>query len=146
MDVYNTPQSSVSVAEENPKKRILLGKILAVMSLLMLVSALGLVTTLYTVISIFQDMSMFGEGDPKVMAGELSRSILQIVVYLLVSIIGVCCAVISMFVSSYRSRLLFKLWVFSSIVMILTIPLGTVVGFLFAIVIFVKRKEFRDNT
>ena len=134
-NLFTPPQSDIS----KELKRITLGKVCSVLSLMMLFCILGLSKTLYELYELFQGVVLSGIGDPKLMAGSISKALVYMVASLFIAVPGFFFALIAIYLSSYRSRLIFKIWIFSSVALILCIPFGTVFG----LVLFLKRVSFK---
>jgi hypothetical protein len=98
-------------------------------SILLIFSFLSLFSLASGIYEIFLDVRHNGtSGDPKflVLPGWLSA-------------IGV------LLFSKFRPRMFYWFWFASSIVLILNIPFGSLFGIVLLIVLFIKRKEFRNG-
>ena len=71
--VYQSPESPIIV--EDQIQTSVVGKWLALVgSLLLLGLPIGLISTILSMIETFQTITLFGTGDPKVMAGGISEA------------------------------------------------------------------------
>ncbi len=123
-------------------RRLMLGKVLSAMSLSMLLYWIGLAQTFMAMFGVFQYLQLYGTGDPKLMAGAISQALVPMVIWLIISIPGCCCAIAAIFFTSYRSRLFFWIWTVSAIAFLLAFPIGTMFAFILGLVLFFKRSQF----
>jgi len=141
--VYTNPtQASVPATNEN--KRVLLGKICSVISLVMLLSVFGVLNMYVAFYELFQTYPPNRTGDPKVMAGLISQALVPGVQGVIFALLGFLSALIAIFFTSYRSVLIFKYWIMGAILLLLLPPFGSVFGIVFAAILFFKRKSYQN--
>ncbi|MCU4675775.1 hypothetical protein N7931_09030 [Catenovulum sp. 2E275] len=143
MNIYSSPKSELQTQEMLNNKRVMLGRVFCFLSLLMLCSIIGLYQTLSALIGIIQDVSSSNAADPKVVAGRISQAFVYMVQWLFLAVFGWLCTLVAIFFSSYRSRRYFAVWLLSSVILIVSIPFGSLFGLILALVLFFKRKEFK---
>jgi|GEM_PF-6953460 len=141
--VYTNPtQASVPATNEN--KRVLLGKICSVISLVMLLSVFGVLNMYVAFYKLFQTYPPNRTGDPKAMAGLISQALVPGVQGVIFALPGFLSALIAIFFTSYRSVLIFKYWIMGAILLLLLPPFGSVFGIVFAAILFFKRKNYQN--
>jgi len=141
-NLYEPPKSELGNLLSKEKKRMGFGNVCAIISMLLLFSLYGVISTAYSFYEIFQSITLTGTGDPKIMAGNISQALVPIVLSLFISIPGLFFALLSIYFSSYRSRLVFKVWIVSSVLLFISFPFGSVFGLFLAVVLFIKRRDF----
>ncbi|QDP01499.1 MotA/TolQ/ExbB proton channel family protein [Thalassotalea sp. PS06] len=143
MNLYHAPDSELATAATSLPKHEVLGKVLSWVSVLMLFSALGLIATTLEIISLYQSITLYGKGDPKIMSSSISTALVPMVMALILALPGYIAALVAIYVTDYRSKGVFRFWVFSSVVLLISVPVGVLFGALLAVVLFIKRHEFR---
>lgn len=142
-NVYLPPESEFDTGTTRRPLRVKLGKILSWCSLLMLFSLVGTAQTVLYLYDIIPTVAPNGTGDPKLMAGHISQSLVYMVTWLFIAVPGCIFGLIAIYVSSYRSRVFFSLWKLSAFSLLISFPFGSVFGLIFSVVLFLKRSEFR---
>lgn len=145
MDIDNSPESESQTIQKDKDKRVMLGKVLCFFSLLMLLSIVGLSQTLVSILETFRDITLNGLGDPEIVADKISMALVHMLIYLFYAFPGWLCALIAIFFSSYRSKYYFVIWAISSIILIISVPFGSLFGFILALLLFFKRREFKKG-
>ncbi len=144
-NVYEAPESEVLVSKE-PKRRETLGKILSIIgSILQFGIVYGVLAFIVEMVMTFQAITLYGEGDPKVMAGEISAALVNIILGGIVALHGFFINLLALYISSYRSALLFSYLIFISIFWIITFPIGTLIGIVLLVITIKKRRVFRTK-
>jgi len=141
VDNYTAPKSDLGYKYSLKPKREKLGKVLSFLSLPSLLPIFGIVSAIYQMIGVFQEITVSG-GDPELMAGGISQSLVPVIFSVVIAIPSLICIFVVIFLTSYRSKIFFRLWVFASIVILLALPIGTILGIILIITLFIKRKEF----
>ncbi|MCW8878287.1 MAG: MotA/TolQ/ExbB proton channel family protein [Kangiellaceae bacterium] len=137
-NIYESPKSELKL---DINKRPKLGKVLSITGgILQAPIVVYFLIGLIDLIQTFQSITLYGEGDPKVMAGGISAALSFLIIGALISIPGLIISIISLFISSYRSKWLFRYSIMVSIFWIVSFPVGTVFGLVYFIIILVKRK------
>jgi hypothetical protein len=144
VQVYTAPQSELG-SEELMPKRVKLGKVLSYLSLASLLPIVGIAIAIYQMIGVFQDVTLSGNGDPELMAGGISQSLVPMLLSMIAALPSILCIFLVLFLTTYRSKVFYRLWVLASIVLIVAFPIGTLFGLILGITLFIKRKEFSKN-
>jgi len=126
------------------ERRPLLGKALSYFSLISVIVVAGLVSFYSTMVDLFQKIRQAGAGDPQLMAGEISQSLVPVVLTNVLALPSIISIFLVLFISSYRSKYFYWFWVFISFTLIISIPVGTVFGLTLLVILFLKRNEFKN--
>lgn len=145
MSNYNPPRSDLSQNSRPEKRRELLGKVLSYFSVFSIILVSGLVSFFLGMAATFERVNQSGIADPKMMAAGISQSLVPVVLTSLMSIPSVLAIFIAIFFTSYRNKYFFWFWVFIAVLLILSIPVGTVFGLALSIMLFLKRREFKGK-
>ena len=139
-NLYQTPESWTRI-EEQPQTSVA-GKWLALLgSILLLGLPIGILDTILSMIETFQSITLYGSGDPKVMAGGISEALISTVLGLVVALPGAVLLAISILFFKHRRPWIFRLSIAAAAFTLLLFPIGTIV----AIVILVKLLKNRDS-
>lgn len=141
--VYSAPKSELG-GDLIPKREAL-GKVLSWLSIGALLLFIGTTNSVIQMIRVFQEVTVRGSGDPELMAGGISQSLVPMVLSLVVSLPSLICIFLVLFLSTYRSKIFFRIWVSVTIILLLSFPIGTPFGLVLGIILFFKRNEFRVN-
>lgn len=143
MSYFTPPNSDLGKFPlEFAKKRIFLGKVLSFLGLISLLSLLGLYQSGKLLIEGLDSITLNGVGDPKVMAGHISRALVPMLSWLVFSFPGFIFIYLSIFLSGYRVKAYFYIWCLVAFVLIISIPFGSAFGLILAVTLYIKRKEF----
>lgn len=82
------------------------------------------------------------DGDPRIVAGEISQRLVPVVLLLVVGLFGLLISLCTAGFGRYRAKWFFVASVAASVFYFLAFPVGTVLAIVFAIVLWIKRKEF----
>ncbi|TLU61090.1 MotA/TolQ/ExbB proton channel family protein [Thalassotalea litorea] len=145
-NVFAPPKSEPSEEIKNEDRNVTLGKVCALISILMMFSLYGFMSAIWQLFEVFQNITLTGTGDPKVMAGNISQALVPTVTSLFFSVPAILFALFSIYFSSYRSSTIYKLWSLSAVVLVISFPFGTAFGFLFGLILFFKRNQFKKVT
>ncbi|WP_196139947.1 MotA/TolQ/ExbB proton channel family protein [Aliikangiella sp. G2MR2-5] len=138
--IYNPPTSEIVARQV---KREQLGKILSLIGCI-LQSALvfGIIIFIVDMVIAFQETTLYGSGDPKVMAGMVSSALISVVLGCVVAFPGLLMNITALLISSYSATWLFRFLITSSIFWILVFPIGTLLGVVLLVVALKKRKIY----
>jgi hypothetical protein len=115
-------------------------------SILLIFSFLSLFSLASGIYEIFLDVRHNGtSGDPKLMSGQISSALVLPLQTIFLVLLGWLSAIGVLLFSKFRPRMFYWFWFASSIVLILNIPFGSLFGIVLLIVLFIKRKEFRNG-
>jgi hypothetical protein len=116
---------------------------MAILSLSMLVIFIGIFKTGLSLYEIFQTVKLDGVGDPKLMAGHISKSLVNYVVYFFMALPGWLLAMSVLLFTKYRSKRYYNFLIIISVFLILGFPFSTLFGVLLGITLLIKRKQFK---
>ena len=139
---YTPPKSDLGSGLDSSPKREKLGKVLSYLSLPSVLPIAGAVMMFYKLVDVFEKVTLFGDGDPKILAGEISQSLVSLVLSVFLALPSYLCIFAVLFLTTFRSKAFFRFWVFVPILMIVAFPIGTLFGCVLATALFFKRKEF----
>ena len=139
--LYNSPTSEILTQQV---KREHLGKVLSLIGcVLQLALVFGIITFIIDMVLAFQDITLYGAGDPKIMAGMISEALVNVVLGSVLAFPGLLINIIALFVSSYSAVWLFRFLITSSIFWILVFPIGTLFGVILLVITLRKRKLYK---
>lgn len=115
------------------------------LSLPSLLPVFGIVSAIYQMVIVLKEFTLNGAGDPQLMSGGISHSLVPVVLTTVLAVPSIVCIFLVIFLTTYRSKVFFRIWVFSSLVLVLAFPFGTLFGLVLAIVLFLKRREFTNK-
>ena len=139
---YTPPKSDLGSGLDSSSKRKKLGKVLSYLSLPSVLPIAGAVMMIYKLADALGKVTLFGDSDPKILASEISQSLVPLVVSVFLALPSYLCIFAVLFLTTFRSKAFFRFWIFTSIVMIISFPIGTLFGVILATVLLLKRKEF----
>jgi len=143
-NVYQSPKSKIEVSVA---RRIKTGKFLSVLGgILQIPIIVYFFIGLFDLYQTFQSITLYGEGDPKVMAGGVSAALSVVIIGTVISIPGLILSVVSLYISDYRSKWLFRYSITVSIFWIISFPVGTIPGLFYIVLVLVKRKSKYHNS
>lgn len=120
-----------------------IGKWLAILGALLLCALpIGILTSFASLISAFHKVNEYGASNPEMMATEISSALVATVLGLLISFPGIIVVFLSITIFKYREKWIYWVSVFSLILVMLHIPIGTVLGLIMLGVLIVKRNLF----
>lgn len=137
---YQMPQSDLINTVETKRER--LGRVLSYFSLLLLTVVLGLAVTIESLIQSYLVINYSNVIDSRVIAGGISKAYVSLLLSLIFSIPSFISIFIVLFLTTFRSKGFYCTWVFMGVVLVLSIPLGTLFGLVLLLACFSKRKEF----
>ncbi len=141
--IYNPPTSKIVVSQA---KREQLGKVLALVGcILQLALVIGIIIFIVDMVIAFQEITLYGSGDPKVMAGMISTALISGVLGSVVAFPGLLINILGLSISSYSAPWLFRFLITSSIFWFLVFPIGTLFGVVLLVVTLKKRKIYRKS-
>ncbi|MBV1911236.1 MAG: MotA/TolQ/ExbB proton channel family protein [Kangiellaceae bacterium] len=139
-NIYQSPNSRVSVNER--QQTSIAGKWLAIVgSIFLLGLPIGVLSTIISMIELFQSITLYGEGDPKVMAGGISQALISTVLGVVVALPGAVLLAISILFFKHRKPWVYRVSIVAAIFTLLMFPIGTIV----AIIILVKIIRNKDS-
>ena len=140
-NVYSTPQSSLRQSNGSGK-----GRTIAIWgSILQAPIYLGFFAFSLGVVLTFQAISIYGAGDPKAMAAGLSTAMSYSIIGSIFSLPGLLLTFYVLFKTEYRSAW-FKVYNIITIVFwVLSIPVGTIIGVIYIVILFITRKSKVKN-
>jgi len=143
-NIYDSPKGKIEVSAV---RRLKAGKFLSVLGgVLQIPIIVYCFMGLFDIYQTFQSITLYGEGDPKVMAGGISAALSVVYVGAVISIPGFILSVVSLYISDYRNKWLFRYSVMVSIFWIVSFPVGTVFGLFYIVLVLVKRKSKYHNS
>lgn len=120
-------------------KQMKVGKALSLVGgLLQLPIIIYFFLALFGLLESTQPITLYAEGDPKVMSGEMSAVLARLMTGTLLALTGLIISFIALFISDYRNRFLFWYTILLSIFWILSFPIGTAFGIVYLAIILVK--------
>ena len=138
--IYNPPTSEIVSPQVKREK---LGKALSIVGcILQLVLVFGILMFIVDMVIAFQEITLYGSGDPKVMAGMISEALISVVLGGVVAFPGLLLNILALFVSSYNATWLFRFLITSSIFWMLVFPIGTLFGVALLVIALRKRKVY----
>nr|WP_136250603.1 hypothetical protein [Ningiella ruwaisensis] len=121
----------------------IVGKYVAVFGVVFLLALpWGVTNTFYVFYILFHEASLTGTGDPKLVAGGLSSALITTVLSLVLCVPGLLLLLISITVFRYRPNWLYWVTLISSLLLLLMIPIGSILGLVVLITVVLKRKSF----
>ena len=121
-------------------------RILSFLSILLVFSYVGWALSFIELYEVYQGLvSGTDAPDPKATADNISNALIPYATSLILAIPGWACAMIVLLFSSYRSRVYFIFWIFSSFVLLIGFPIGTLFGLILGITLYVKRRQFASH-
>ena len=142
MSIYTPPKSDLEQLSGQNEKRIKLGKILSYLSLTSLITIGGFVSFVNHIAKTLNKISVSNPQDPSILSGELSQSLVPILTSLIFSLPGIVCIFFVLFFTSYRVKNFYRVWLVIAIVLLLSLPFGTLFGLALLIVLYIKKNEF----
>ena len=122
--VYATPNSNLDSSDE-----VIKGKRIAFLgSILQIPLFIGIIETIVGFITTFQAVTIYGAGDPKLLAGGISSALVSSIVGCLISIPGYVITLYVLIKTSYRAKWFFIFNVSAAIFWLLFVPIGTILG------------------
>lgn len=136
-NIYTPPKSELEIGN---RKRLKLGKILSIIgSIMQTPVTLYFFTGLIKLIQVFQSITLYGNGDTKVMASGMSNTLSYFIIGALISVPGLIISIVSLFISSYRNRRLFIYSIIIAIFWMISFPIGTIFGVIYLIILLIKK-------
>ena len=124
---YNAPQVDVEV--KSVAQKSIIGRVLAIVGVLLLYALpIGLISTIYEISQVFEFISLYGNGDPKIMKEGISQALVPTVLGLLFGIWGVPILCVAIWGCRYRRPWLYHVIKIYALFMLLVFPVGTVIG------------------
>lgn len=121
-------------------------RIISFLSILLVFSCVGWALSFIELYEVYQGLISGRDApDPKAIANNISNALTPYVTFLILAIPGWACAMIVLIFSSYRSRIYFVFWAFSSFVLLVGFPIGTLFGLILGITLYVKRRQFASH-
>jgi len=141
--IYNAPASDIIASGS---KREQLGKALSVIGCILQSGIIiGIVISILKMVSAFQEITLYGAGDSKVMAGMISSALVSTVLGGVVAFPGLLINILALSISSYGSPWLFRALIVSSIFWMLAFPIGTILGVILLVTVLKKRKIYLNG-
>ena len=135
--VYATPSSNLNTAD-----KILKGKKIAILgSILQIPLFIGTIATIVGFIVTFQAVTIYGAGDPKLMAGGISSALVSLILGSLVSLPGYIVTLYVVVKTSYREKWFIIFNILAAIFWLLFVPIGTVLGIVYITLLILKCKS-----
>ncbi|WMS85763.1 MotA/TolQ/ExbB proton channel family protein [Pleionea litopenaei] len=127
-------------------KREKLGKTLSIIAVILQIGIIGgLTTSLILMLQLFQSITLNGSGDAGRMSMGLSGALVPLLLGMIVALPGLFIASIALFVSSYRSKYTNIYFTISGIFWCLAIPVGTLFGLIFLVILIIKWRPNRSK-
>ncbi len=121
----------------------LIAKLFSTVSLLLVFSFISFGFLASGLYDIYQGIQVEGvTHNPKTLANEISKALVLPLRYLFFAFPGWISAMGVLLFSDNRSRPFFLFWSYSTIVLVINIPFGTVLGIILGVTLFIKRKRF----
>jgi len=114
-------------------------------SLSMLVIFIGIFKTGFSIYEGIQTLTVNGTGDPKLMAGHISQSLVQFLFYGIFAFPGWMLAMAVLLFTQYRSKTYYRFLIFISVVLTIGFPFSTLFGIVLGVTLFIKRKQFQKH-
>lgn len=124
-----------------------IGKKLAITgAALQLGPILGLVGTIIGMISAFLTMGSAGMEQPEALADDIGFALITTAIGLCVGIVGLILMLVALFGSKYRAPWFFWFLMVWSVLWMLNIPVGTILGVGLLIYLITHKAEFNNQT
>lgn len=137
---YKAPESSTIL--DSSQGTSFTGKWLAIVGAFLLMGLpVGLLATLFSIIETFQSITLYGTGDPKVMAGGISEGLVSTVLGIVIALPGAVLLAISVFLFKHRRPWVYRVSFTAAIFTFLLFPIGTILS----IFILVKLRKSKDS-
>ena len=138
MNIYSPPEATISPSQQ--PKRVMLGKVLAVVSLLMLFSVLGVGWMVWAFFELFDGARALVEFDFSSFWARLMMSALSVIYAQLPALIGWIAAPCVYWVTDFRHRFFRRYCWFCLPFALLSFPAGTVLGIALLVTLMRSRK------
>ena len=131
---------------EGNRTREKLGKIISWFSMVLLWPLFSCVIAVNSKIEAFQAIRLFGNLEQESTANLIDQMMVSILLNAAVSLPYLICIFLVLFITQYRSKMFFWLWVLTSMLLFLFFVFGAIIGSIVLMILLVKRKEFGKNT
>ncbi len=122
-----------------------MGKWLAIIgSSFLLALPVGLIVTIISMVEGYNTIVAEGSGDPKLMAGIISTSLVTSIIGLIFTLPGALLLCISILVFKYRVKWVYYVSLLASILVLLMLPIGTIISLALLSILILKRSQFQN--
>lgn len=137
-NIYDPPKSEL---REDSVKRQETGKVISIIGAVLQVPVIVcFLIGLIDFVQFFQSLVLYGEGDEKVIVDATSAALSYFVIGVALSTPGLIVSIVSLYISTYRSKWLLRYLILTSVFWIVSFPFGTLFGFAYLVIILIKRK------
>jgi hypothetical protein len=120
-----------------------IGKYVAVLGLLLFWAPLwGIIDSYLIMSSSFQEITLFGNNEPKISQEEMSSTALSTVTGFILFLVALCFLTFSVVGLNYRTEWLFWALIIYSTLLLFMFPVGTVLGVTVLAALVLNRKKF----
>ena len=143
-EIYSPPVAEPLPDASFDRKR---GRGIAIAGVVLLAATLvGLAITAFHLTQVFATLADNGQADPSQLAGDISRSMVATVIGSFLAIGGAVLCGIALFGQGNREKWFLRCGMTISILNLLVVPVGTVIGIVLIIGFIMKWKEFQTST
>jgi len=122
------------------------GKIIAITgSILQLGPVFGILGTITGMVKTFEAITIYGTGDAEAMSAGISEALLTTEIGLMLGFIGTVFLYVALLSNKYRGIWFYKFMKIYSILNLVLIPVGTVIGILTLKYLSNRKDEFLEN-
>ncbi|MDT0595757.1 hypothetical protein [Glaciecola petra] len=120
-----------------------IGKYVAVLGLLLFWAPLwGIIDSYFIMSSSFQEITLFGENEPKISQEEMSSAAFSTLIGFFLFLVALCLLTFTVVGLNYRTKWLFWLLIIYSTLLLIVFPIGTLLGIIVLVALVLSRKKF----